>query len=187
VLSSSKVCARCQVCSACCQAEPASHGVARSFGVDVRFVLAPVSVRRLPLVLCRHRWDLRVFALAAAGLRFRSLDQLPWAYALLQSPPDSEPPSRRRTLLQAAANCIGSAPPMRFVAPSAYPRTRQRPVDALCLTASPAPSGFLNLSTLWSATCLLALFHARSAHGVVPFRALLPSRGRTLSPAPFPS
>jgi hypothetical protein len=50
------------VYSACCQAEPASHGVARSFGVDVRFVLAPVWVGCLPLVLYRRRLDLRVLA-----------------------------------------------------------------------------------------------------------------------------
>jgi hypothetical protein len=69
---------------------------------------------------------------------------------------------------------VRSAPPMRFVAPSAYPRTRQRPDDAVCLTASPAPSGFLDLSALRSATCLLALFHARSAHGVVALQSFAP-------------
>jgi hypothetical protein len=63
---------------------------------------------------------------------------------------------------------------MRFVAPSAYPRTRQRPDDAVCLTAPPAPSGFLDLSALRSATCLLALFHARSAHGVVALQSFAP-------------
>jgi hypothetical protein len=71
--------------------------------------------------------------------------------------------------------------------PSAYPRTRQRPHGAACLTTPPAPLGFLDLSTLWSATCLSALFHAESAHGVAPYRALLPSRSRTPSPAPLPS
>jgi hypothetical protein len=51
----------------------------------------------------------------------------------------------------------------------------------------PAPPGFLNLMAPSSAPSLLALFHARSAHGVSPFKALLLPRSRTLSPAPLPS
>jgi hypothetical protein len=41
--------------------------------------------------------------------------------------------------------------------------------------------------TLLSAPCLVALFHATSAHGVAPFRALSLPCSRTPSPAPFPS
>ena len=185
-MSSSKVCARGPVYSACCQAEPASHGVARSFGVDVRFVLAPVSVGCLPLVLYRHRLDLRVFARRgrlAVYTASANAHGLTLSFRVLQTP------CRRPLLHTAASSCVPSrpAPPMRFVAPSASPRTRKLHDDAACLTASQAPSGFLNLSTLHSATCLLALFRARSAHGVVPFRALLPSQSRTPSPAPRPS
>jgi hypothetical protein len=57
----------------------------------------------------------------------------------------------------------------------------------VCLTRPPAPSGFLDLLTLSSAPSLVALFHATSAHGVVPFRAFLLPCSRTPSPAPIPS
>jgi hypothetical protein len=60
-------------------------------------------------------------------------------------------------------------------------------VDRACLTRPPAPPGFLNLLTPSSAPSLAALFHAASAHGVAPFRALLLSCSRTPSPAPLPS
>jgi hypothetical protein len=41
-------------------------------------------------------------------------------------------------------------------------------VGRVCLARPPAPSGFLNLLAPRSAPSLLALFHARSAHGVRP-------------------
>jgi hypothetical protein len=71
--------------------------------------------------------------------------------------------------------------------PSASPRTWQWHFDRVCLARPPAPSGFLNLVAPRSAPCLPALFHAGSALGVAPFRAFLLPRGRTPSPAPFPS
>jgi hypothetical protein len=43
------------------------------------------------------------------------------------------------------------------------------------------------LDAFRSTASLPALFHAGSAHGVAPSRALLPPRGRTPSPAPIPS
>jgi hypothetical protein len=77
---------------------------------------------------------------------------------------------------------------MRSLSPTASPRPGQRhEIEWACLTRSPAPSGFLDLLTLSSAPSLVALFHATSAHGVVPFRALLLSCSRTPSPAPLPS
>ena len=59
-------------------------------------------------------------------------------------------PGRRTSLATAASSCgsIRPAPPMRFFAPSASPRTWQLHDDAVCLTASHAPSGFLDLSAL---------------------------------------
>jgi hypothetical protein len=57
-------------------------------------------------------------------------------------------------------------------------------VDGAATPRPLAPSGFLDLTAPSSATCLPALFHAGSAHGVAPFRALLPSPSRTPSPAP---
>jgi hypothetical protein len=80
-----------------------------------------------------------------------------------------------------------AAPPMRFAPLQRLPARGGGLEDRACLTRSPAPSGFLNLVALRSAPCLPALFHAGSAHGVAPSRALLLSRGRTLSPAPVPS
>jgi hypothetical protein len=79
-------------------------------------------------------------------------------------------------------------PPVRSLAPSASPRTGQRhQMTGLSTTRSPAPTGFLNLLAPRSAPCLVALFHATSAHGVAPFRALFLSCSRTPSPAPLPS
>jgi hypothetical protein len=104
-------------------------------------------------------WTSRSSLDAAAWLRYHSFSQLPWAFALLQSASDSEqPPFAHHRCKQRWLALAGSS--HEVWSPSAYPRTRQRPDDAVCLTTSPAPSGFLNLSTLWSAPCLLALFHA---------------------------
>jgi hypothetical protein len=52
--------------------------------------------------------------------------------------------------------------------PTAFPCMRQRLIGRDCLPRPPAPSGFLNLLALRSAPRLLALFRARSAHGVCP-------------------
>jgi hypothetical protein len=80
-----------------------------------------------------------------------------------------------------------TAPPMRSFSPSASPHPGQRHDGRAYLTRPPAPSGFHNLLALSSAPSLVALFHATSAHGVAPFRALLLPCSRTPSPAPFPS
>jgi hypothetical protein len=61
---------------------------------------------------------------------------------------------------------VGSS--LEVSSPTASPRTGQRHSDQVCLTWPPAPTGFLNLMALSSAPSLLALFHARSAHGVRP-------------------
>lgn len=78
----------------------------------------------------------------------------------------------------------GRLPSLRFSAPSAYPRTRQQLGGRVYLARPLALSGFLDLSALSSAANLPALFHAGSAHGVAPFRALFLSCSRTPSPAP---
>jgi hypothetical protein len=78
-------------------------------------------------------------------------------------------------------------PSLRFSAPTASPRPRQQHDGLVCLARPLASSGFLNLSTPSSAASLPALFHAGSAHGVVPFRALLLPCSRSPSLAPFPS
>jgi hypothetical protein len=97
--------------------------------------------------------------------------------------------SRRRFLLRSRKRKLRSPrrhPPVRSLAPSASPRTGQRLLSSgpACLTGPPAPPGFLNLLALSSAPCLVALFHATSAHGVAPFRALLLPCSRTPSPTP---
>jgi hypothetical protein len=50
----------------------------------------------------------------------------------------------------------------------------------------PAPPRFLNALVLSSARNRPALFHARSAHGVTPFKALLPRCSRPPSPTVVP-
>jgi hypothetical protein len=57
-------------------------------------------------------------------------------------------------------------------------------IGPACLTGPPAPTGSLNLLAPSSAPCLVALFHATSALGVAPFRALLLPCSRTPSPTP---
>jgi TRAP-type C4-dicarboxylate transport system permease large subunit len=62
---------------------------------------------------------------------------------------------------------------LRFSAPTAYSQHEAAallPADCHIHKRS-APSGFLNLLALSSAPCLLALFHARSAPGVLLSRA----------------
>ena len=110
---------------------------------------------------------------------------LSWACALLQSASSLELPRRHHTL----PGTIGRHGSSHEVcSPSAFPRSQQQHDGRACLTRPLASSGFLDLSTRFiSAASLPALFHAGSAHGVAPFRALLPPRGRTPSPAPIPS
>jgi hypothetical protein len=81
----------------------------------------------------------------------------------------------------------GRLPSLRFSAPSASPRSQQQHDGRVCLARPLALSGFLDLSAPSSAVSLPALFHAGSALGVVPFRALLLPCSRTPSPAPLPS
>jgi hypothetical protein len=58
---------------------------------------------------------------------------------------------------------------MRFLPLQRFPHSRQRLFeDRVSHARPPAPSGFLNLLTLRSAPSLLALFHDRSSHGVLP-------------------
>jgi hypothetical protein len=61
-----------------------------------------------------------------------------------------------------------TTPPLRFAPLQRLPTQRSGFDGRVCLTRPPASSGVLNLLTLQSAPSLLALFHARSAHGVPP-------------------
>jgi len=79
-----------------------------------------------------------------------------------------------------------TAPPMRFLTPTASPRTWQQLGGRVCLARPLASSGFLDLSTPSSASCLPAIFQAGSAPGVEPFRAFLLPCSRTPFPAPAP-
>jgi hypothetical protein len=96
----------------------------------------------------------------------------------LERPPASSAPERVWTR---------AAPPMRFLPLQRLPARGSGIVGRVCLARPPAPPGFLNLLALRSAPSLPALFHAGSAHGVAPFRALLLSCSRTPFPAPLPS
>lgn len=61
-----------------------------------------------------------------------------------------------------------AVPPVRFLAPTAFSSSRQRFCGPMTGFHHLAPSGFLNLLTLWSAQSLPALFRAGSALGVRP-------------------
>jgi hypothetical protein len=71
---------------------------------------------------------------------------LSWACALLQSASSLEPPRRHRTL-SGPVGRHGSS--HEVCSPSAYPRSWQQHVGRACLTRPLAPSGFLDLSTLF--------------------------------------
>jgi hypothetical protein len=96
----------------------------------------------------------------------------------LERPPASSAPERV---------CTRAAPPMRFLPLQRLPARGSGIVGRVSLARPPAPPGFLNLLVLRSAPSLPALFHAGSAHGVAPFRALLLPCSRTPFPAPLPS
>jgi hypothetical protein len=61
-----------------------------------------------------------------------------------------------------------SAPPLRSLPLQRIPTRGSGFVGRVYLARPPAPSGYLNLLAPQSAPSLLALFHARSAHGVHP-------------------
>jgi hypothetical protein len=148
--------------------------------------LAPVLVGCSPHALWLAPGS-RVFA--DSGVReplTRFSDILSWAYAPLQRP---RAPSGRLDHRLPRGQTVQSnrLPSLRFSAPTAFPRSRQQHDGLVCLTRPLAPSGFLNLSTLSSTASLPALFHAGSALGVLPFRALLLPCSRSPSPASFPS
>jgi len=110
-------------------------------------------------------------------------DLLSWACALLQSLPSFEPPRPRHTICTVSLRL--RHPPLRFLPLQRFPaRDSGLLICQVCLTQQPASSGFLDPPMLSSATYLLALFHARSTHGVAPSRASLLPHGRTPSPAP---
>jgi hypothetical protein len=103
--------------------------------------------------------------------------------------PPAEYASRRAAAASTSddSNASATTASHEVSSPTASPRAGQRHVDRVCLARSPAPSGFRNLVAPSSAPRLPALFHAGSAHGVVPSRALLHSCSRAPSPAPLPS
>jgi hypothetical protein len=127
---------------------------------NIRTALAPVWVGCSPLALHPDRLGSRVFTRSGAGEAPKSITGvLSWASALLQSPPSLERPPRARDL--SAASRKATAPPMRFLAPTAFPRTRQQPVGRVCLSRPLASPGFLDLSTPSSASCLPAIVSGR--------------------------
>jgi hypothetical protein len=110
---------------------------------------------------------------------------LSWACALLQRSSSSKPPRRPRVLSDPSTRRSSSHEVFRPF--SVSPHTAAALLTEAAIPRPRAPSGFLDLPARSSAACLPALFHAGSAHGVLPFRAFLLSRGRTPSPAPLPS
>jgi len=141
-------------------------------------MLAPAWVRRSLPALVPSGMGSKVFARQAPG---RIAKNLPDASHGLGLPFRVRPtPSRRsnaRTVnADAPERALGrpetgrqeAAPPLRFVPLQRIAEQGSGFRGRACLTRPPAPSGFLSLLTPWSAPNLLALFHARSAHGVRP-------------------
>jgi hypothetical protein len=155
----------------------------------VRLVLAPLLVRRSPLGLGRHRLTRRVFARVGCLCPRKRKHQLPPMG--LRAPSES---SRLRAAVRRHCRVLprqqddANSSSHEVLSPTAFPRTEQRP-RVVCFTSAHRlrPQVFSTSRRFESAPCLLALFHARSAHGVSPFRALLPSQSRSPSPAPLPS
>jgi hypothetical protein len=169
---------------------PASREVARPFRDMHRESLAPTWVRRHLPALVPHGDGLQ-------GLR------VPASRALLSKHPGT---SRGLELLfrgtQRRAPHIehghpsphgvrrdgaSAAPPMRFLPLQRLPAQSSGIDGRGCLARPPAPPGFLNLLAPSSAPCLLALFHARSAHGVRPSELCSSRTAVRRCPASFPS
>jgi hypothetical protein len=149
-------------------------------------VLAPVSLRRSPHVLHRRRLDHRVFTRCGC---LAALPQLqPLSHGLAFSFRVLQTPSRRPSLPTAASSCrsFRPTPPMRFFAPSASPRTKQRliaqglhprttyahrfsqPLDALL---RPVPAGLVSCQIRsWGCTLqsLVPLAWPHAVSGAVP-------------------
>jgi hypothetical protein len=147
--------------------------------------LAPVSVRCSPRVLRALAPNSRVFT--GSGVRIVSKKSIRHPLASFRSPSESSRCRAANRSQTVSPACSLSAPPLRF-----SPLQRLLARDSgfcgrACLTQPPAPSGFRNPLTPSSAPNLLALFHARSALGVSPFRDLLLPCSRAPSPAPLPS
>jgi hypothetical protein len=84
------------------------------------------------------------------------------------SVPFRELPNASRHVCPDPKSSASAAPSMRFCPLQRIPEQGSGMVGRVYLTRPPAPSGFLNLLALRSALNLLALFHARSVHGVHP-------------------
>jgi hypothetical protein len=132
--------------------------------------LAPVSVRCSPPALSPFGVGFRVLARLGARPAFTSAGD-----PLLDLRPSSESlqaSSRPRSVLAPKSSSFSVTSSREVSRPfSVSPHRAAASFDRAFHTRSPAPPGFLNLLTLLSAPCLVALFHATSAHGVAPFRA----------------
>jgi hypothetical protein len=105
----------------CHQAGTASRGVALPFRVFVRIALAPSLVECSPPAL-GSRWAPGFSRVRHPNKLIAYPGILSWASALLQSAPSSS--GRRES--PAIGGETTTAPPMRFFAPTASPRSRQR-------------------------------------------------------------
>jgi hypothetical protein len=99
--------------------------------------------------------------------------RLSWACTPLQSAPLRVPYGRTPCIRCDSAARTNDCLPRGLFPFSVSPRGAAVSSVGRSKARPPAPSGFLDRLTLSSAPCLLALFRARSAHGVHPFRALL--------------
>jgi len=98
-------------------------------------------------------------------MREHKAEYLSWACTPLQSTTERRAAARVPGSHQSPTDCSFH----EVWTPTASPLAGQRfAIERVYLTRTRAPSGFLNLSTPATAPRLLALFHARSAHGFHP-------------------
>jgi hypothetical protein len=94
-----------------------------------------------------------------------------------------KPHMPRGTRNPLAKDCL----PQSFVPYSVSPHRAAASVHGTPTSHAPASSGFHNLMTPSSAPSLLALFHARSTHGVSPSEhSSFPAAGFAVSDSPYP-
>jgi hypothetical protein len=126
-----------------------------------------IGFRCSPLVLGVARWT-PGFSHGRLPCHARKLDRV----SSLELPPsfrERRPPSGRRPRIRPRSSPRALAPPVRFLPLQRLPAQGSGiKSDRASHTRPPTPPGFLNLLTSSSAPSLLALFHARSAHGVRP-------------------
>jgi hypothetical protein len=149
--------------------------------------LAPVLVERSPHALCPDGLGFRGFAGSGRRPSPNVLGQRS-SHGLVRSFRVPRAPSRRVAIAPSRARSDITAPPMRFHAPTAFPRSRQQSVrSGLPHPTDLRPQVFSTSRRLSIRREPAGLVSCRIRSWGSPFRAFLLPRGRTPFPAPIPS